>query len=105
MKQSIDKQSADDQRALDGVREQIQQKHFSQEMIAREIYYLFSESDIGKAKNEMIFFQFARDQISQGQPLELIDGDNLQFLARLGKLLKDFEQNEEPTLVVSVIGP
>jgi len=43
--------------------------------------------------------------LSQGQPLELIDGDNLLFMEGVKDVFKNIENKDADTLVVSVIGP
>lgn len=52
-----------------------------------------------------MYFQIARQQIENGQPFELIDGDNLRFIHGVyEKMQNDYEMNDE-VLVISVIGP
>ena len=45
------------------------------------------------------------DTLLQGQPLELIDGDNLLFMEGVKEVFKNIENSDADTLVVSVIGP
>ncbi len=52
-----------------------------------------------------MYLKIARQQIENGQPFELIDGDNLRFIHGVyDKIQSDFEMNDE-ILVISVIGP
>mmetsp|Transcript_38909 Transcript_38909/g.59125 ORF Transcript_38909/g.59125 Transcript_38909/m.59125 type:complete len:94 (+) Transcript_38909:2979-3260(+) len=60
------------------INESIANIQFSQEMIPREIYQ-FSQRGSEKAqKNQRKeFHSYSRQQVTNGQPIELIDGDNL----------------------------
>jgi pantothenate kinase-related protein Tda10 len=44
-------------------------------------------------------------QISQGQPFEIIDGNNLQFIKEVYQRILIDKMQDDNILVVSVIGP
>ena len=51
------------------------------------------------------YFNLATQTLLLGQPLELIDGDNLIFLEDIRKTFSLINHNNEDLLVVSAIGP
>ena len=75
--------------------------NFSVEHLSRELYYL--------RENQREFTGLALKNsfatLSQGQPLELIDGDNLLFMEGVKDVFKNIENSDADTLVVSIIGP
>jgi len=85
-------------------------KRFSQEFISREIYYnsLYSMNHHGcmnqhYCKN-MINSHY-RQLIGSSQPFEVIDGDTLDFVSEVYKVLFADADDKMKTLVVSVVGP
>ena len=79
---------------------QIQQKRFSQEFVAREIYYNSLHS-AEKDKNRSKINSHYQQLMSTSQPFEVIDGDTLEFISQIPLLLGD----DVKTLIVSVVGP
>ena len=47
----------------------------------------------------------AQQQISYGQPFEIIDGDNLRFISGVYQKISNFDELNDEILVISVIGP
>ena len=101
----LSNQSAEDNK--DEIREQvsllnaqIQQKRFSQEFVAREIYYNSLHS-AEKEKNRSKINSHYQQLMSTSQPFEVIDGDTLEFISQIPLLLDD----DVMTLIVSVVGP
>ena len=80
---------------------QLSNLQFSVEMLIRELYYL---KDI---QNEFqdAFYRYANQTLLQGQPLELVDGDNLLFMEDIKSTFNMIEDKDSDLLVVSVIGP
>jgi hypothetical protein len=79
----------------------IESRWFSPEFIIREEYINGLERDFNGD-----YLNIVATQIEQGQPFEIIDGNNLKFIRGVfDKLMNvDAEGNEE-VLVVFVIGP
>jgi len=71
------------------------------ELLARELYYY---KDIRLEANQH-YLDYSKKTLLQGQPLELVDGDNLQFMEDIKKTIHQYENKEADLLVVSVLGP
>eukprot|EP00347_Sterkiella_histriomuscorum_P023277 403335263 len=94
------------QKIVDQKSKQIELLQFSQEHVHRELYLLSSQtSKNNKSKSlyEESYQQLCKLQQIQGQPFEVIDGNNLQFIH--GVYDKIHENSNEDIIVVSVIGP
>eukprot|EP00347_Sterkiella_histriomuscorum_P019938 403339726 len=94
------------QQEVDKNTKSIEQLQFSQEHVHRELYLLSSQTT-QKSQNKS-FYQDSYQQLCQlqqvqGQPFEVIDGNNLQFIQEVYD--KIHENSDEDILVVSVIGP
>ena len=86
---------------IEEVSKSIQKLSFSVELLARELYYY---KDIRQEANQH-YLKYSHNTLVQGQPLELIDGDNLQFMEDIKKTLHQYDNKDEDLLVVSVLGP
>lgn len=79
----------------------IESRWFSSEFIIREEYIFGQEREsFGN------YLNIVATQIEQGQPFEIIDGNNLKFVRGVfDKLFNVDKEGNEEVLVVSVIGP
>ena len=80
---------------------EIEKRWFSSEFIIREEYIQGREQDHFDS-----YLKYVITQIQQGQPFEIIDGNNLKFTRGVfDKLFNPDGEGSEEVLVVSVIGP
>ena len=80
---------------------EIEKRWFSSEFIIREEYLFAREHE----KFDQ-YLNYVDTQIKQGQPFEIIDGNNLKFTKGVfDKLFNADGEGSENVLVVSVIGP